>query len=180
MQRLRPESGHQGLADAGPGWPGSVLRKRRGRSERMTASPGIPRARVVSCGHARNGVTSPPPHPLCRGAAVERALRARVTRCARCADSGLDLDQWFPVSVDPARARQDAAAAIAVCISPTQGSVVSADTGGSASATYPFPASIRRAALVRSVNARNEPLRETPVMAGSGGPAAARAHEETR
>ena len=34
-----------------------------------------------------------------------------------CADSGLDPDQWFPVSLDPARARQEAAAAIAVCTS---------------------------------------------------------------
>jgi hypothetical protein len=38
-----------------------------------------------------------------------------VTRYARCADGGLDPDQWFPVSVDPARARLEAAAAIAVC-----------------------------------------------------------------
>jgi WhiB family transcriptional regulator, redox-sensing transcriptional regulator len=43
------------------------------------------------------------------------ALGARVARQARCADSGLDPDQWYPVSVEPARARQEAAAAIAVC-----------------------------------------------------------------
>jgi hypothetical protein len=43
------------------------------------------------------------------------ALWARVARQARCADSGLDPDQWFPVSTEPARARQEAAAAIAVC-----------------------------------------------------------------
>jgi hypothetical protein len=43
-------------------------------------------------------------------------LGARVARQARCADSGLDPDQWYPVSAEPARARQEAAAAIAVCL----------------------------------------------------------------
>ena len=81
----------------------------------MTASPGIPRARIVPPRRTRDGVTTQPPHPLRRGAAVDHALWAQVTRYARCADSGLDPDQWFPVSVDPARARQEAAAAIAVC-----------------------------------------------------------------
>ena len=79
----------------------------------MTASPGTPRARIAPSGRDRDGVTTPP--PLRRGAAVDLALSAQVTRHARCADSGLDPDQWFPVSVDPARARQEAAAAIAVC-----------------------------------------------------------------
>ena len=81
----------------------------------MTASPGIPRARIVPSGRTRDDVTTPPPHPLGRGAAVDHALRAQVTSYARCADSGLDPDQWFPVSVDPASARQEAALAIAVC-----------------------------------------------------------------
>jgi WhiB family transcriptional regulator, redox-sensing transcriptional regulator len=45
------------------------------------------------------------------------ALRARVTRQARCADSGLDPDQWYPVSIEPAQARHEAAAAIAICTS---------------------------------------------------------------
>jgi hypothetical protein len=45
------------------------------------------------------------------------ALWARVARQARCADSGLDPDQWFPVNIEPARARHEAAAAIAVCAS---------------------------------------------------------------
>jgi hypothetical protein len=83
----------------------------------MTASPGIPRARIRPSGRTRDGVTTPPPHPLRRGAAVDDALSAQVTRYARCAESGLDPDQWFPVSADPARARQEAAAAIAVCTS---------------------------------------------------------------
>jgi hypothetical protein len=81
----------------------------------MTASPGIPRARIVPSGRTRDDVTTPPPHPLDRGAAVDHALWAQVTSYARCADSGLDPDQWFPVSVDPASARQEAATAIAVC-----------------------------------------------------------------
>jgi hypothetical protein len=47
---------------------------------------------------------------------TDDVLRARVARQARCADSGLDPDQWYPVSIEPAQARQEAAAAIAVCI----------------------------------------------------------------
>jgi Transcription factor WhiB len=46
---------------------------------------------------------------------TDDALWARVARHARCADSGLDPDDWFPVSIDAARARHEAAAAIAVC-----------------------------------------------------------------
>jgi hypothetical protein len=44
-------------------------------------------------------------------------LWARVARQARCAGSALDPDQWYPVSVEPAQARHEAAAAIAVCTS---------------------------------------------------------------
>ena len=81
----------------------------------MTASPGIPRARIVPPARSRDGVTTPLPHSLRRDAAVDHALWARVIRYAGCADGDLDPDQWFPVSMDPARARQEAAAAIAVC-----------------------------------------------------------------
>jgi hypothetical protein len=42
-------------------------------------------------------------------------LWTRVIRYARCADSSLDPDQWFPVSVETDKARQEAAAAITVC-----------------------------------------------------------------
>ena len=48
---------------------------------------------------------------------ADDALRARVARQARCADSGLDPDQWYPVSIESARACHEAAAAIAVCAS---------------------------------------------------------------
>jgi len=40
---------------------------------------------------------------------------ARVIRHARCADSSLDPDQWFPVSAETDKARREAATAIAVC-----------------------------------------------------------------
>jgi hypothetical protein len=48
---------------------------------------------------------------------TDDALWARVARQARCADSGLDPDQWYPVSIKPVQARHEAAAAIAVCSS---------------------------------------------------------------
>jgi hypothetical protein len=46
---------------------------------------------------------------------ADDALSGRVAGQARCADSRLDPDQWYPVSIEPARARREAAAAIAVC-----------------------------------------------------------------
>jgi transcription factor WhiB len=49
------------------------------------------------------------------GRRAEPASWALLTRYAQCSDSGLDPDQWFPVSADPGRARQEAAAAIAIC-----------------------------------------------------------------
>ncbi len=52
---------------------------------------------------------------LVPGAFSEQASWARVIRNARCADAGLDADHWFPVSVEADRARQEAAAAIAIC-----------------------------------------------------------------
>jgi hypothetical protein len=49
------------------------------------------------------------------GRLADQALAAQVARYAWCADSGLDPDEWLPVSIEPGRARQEAAAAIAVC-----------------------------------------------------------------
>jgi hypothetical protein len=49
------------------------------------------------------------------GRFTEPALWALVVRHAQCSDGGLDPDQWFPVSADPGQARQEAAAAIAIC-----------------------------------------------------------------
>jgi hypothetical protein len=49
------------------------------------------------------------------GRFTDPALWALVNMHARCADGGLDPDQWFPLSTEPGRARQEAAAAIAIC-----------------------------------------------------------------
>jgi hypothetical protein len=49
------------------------------------------------------------------GRLTQPALWALVIRHAQCSDGSLDPDQWFPVSADPGRARQEAAAAIAIC-----------------------------------------------------------------
>jgi len=46
---------------------------------------------------------------------TDYGLWARVTTHARCADSGLDPDEWFPVSPEPVTARHEGTAAIAVC-----------------------------------------------------------------
>jgi len=56
-----------------------------------------------------------PPHLPVATSATDRALWARVIGYARCADSSLDPDEWFPVSAEIGKARQEAAAAIAVC-----------------------------------------------------------------
>ncbi len=53
--------------------------------------------------------------PLAAGRLADQALAARVARYARCADSGLEPDEWFPLTIEPGRARREAAAAIAVC-----------------------------------------------------------------
>jgi hypothetical protein len=54
-------------------------------------------------------------HLVVPGAFADQASWARVIRHARCADGSLDPDKWFPVSAGPDRARQEAAAAIAIC-----------------------------------------------------------------
>jgi len=59
--------------------------------------------------------TGGPPSPPVAIPDTDRALWARVIRYARCTGSSLDPDQWFPVSVDIGKARQEAAAAITVC-----------------------------------------------------------------
>jgi transcription factor WhiB len=49
------------------------------------------------------------------GPVTDYGLWARVVRYAQCASSGLDPDEWFPASIEPATARHEGAAAIAVC-----------------------------------------------------------------
>jgi WhiB family redox-sensing transcriptional regulator len=60
-------------------------------------------------------VSKPPhvrrePHDL-----IDGELAGRVYRLARCAGSRVDPDDWFPVTRDVAKARDQAAHAIAVC-----------------------------------------------------------------
>jgi Transcription factor WhiB len=50
-----------------------------------------------------------------RGPDADQARWARLIRQARCADSGLDADQWFPVSANAESAAGEAADALAVC-----------------------------------------------------------------
>ncbi len=46
---------------------------------------------------------------------ADRGWWARPVRQARCADSGLDADQWFPVSANAESGVGEAVDAIAVC-----------------------------------------------------------------
>lgn len=46
---------------------------------------------------------------------TDRELAGRVYRQAGCARSHVDPDQWFPLAADTAKAREQAADAIAVC-----------------------------------------------------------------
>jgi hypothetical protein len=48
----------------------------------MTASPGIPQARIVSSGRTRDSVASAPAQPLRPVAAVDHVLWTRVIRYA--------------------------------------------------------------------------------------------------
>jgi WhiB family transcriptional regulator, redox-sensing transcriptional regulator len=62
-------------------------------------------------------VTTVSPRPVQRrsGELNDHELLGRVYRQARCATSCLDPDEWFPLTVDVGRAREQAARAIAVC-----------------------------------------------------------------
>jgi hypothetical protein len=55
------------------------------------------------------------PHRPVADRLADQALSERVSRYARCANSDLDPDDWFPVSIEINKARQEAAAAITVC-----------------------------------------------------------------
>ncbi len=46
---------------------------------------------------------------------TDRELAGRVYRQAQCAGSCLDPDEWFPITADVAKARDQAANAIAIC-----------------------------------------------------------------
>jgi Transcription factor WhiB len=50
------------------------------------------------------------------GSAADGSLWNRVITSARCAESVLDPDDWFPVSPEPEVARLEADAAIVICM----------------------------------------------------------------
>ena len=74
-----------------------------------TSSAGFERP-VRHLDKASAWLTHPPGLPL-----ASRAVWVTVIRRARCADSSLDADQWFPVSTEAEKAGHEAAAAIAIC-----------------------------------------------------------------
>jgi hypothetical protein len=65
--------------------------------------------------HALDRATVRRPFLLFPGQVTDQVSWARVLRHARCAEGSLDPDQWFPVSAEAGKARQEAAAAIAIC-----------------------------------------------------------------
>jgi hypothetical protein len=72
----------------------------------MTSPPAIAHAGRSGSDH----LAPPAPGPF-----ADQPSWARLIRNARCADAGLDPDQWFPVSTEARQARHEAAAAIAIC-----------------------------------------------------------------
>ncbi len=76
-----------------------------------TPAPADPGPTAHTLNRAAAQPPSPPPVPF-----PDQALWARVIRDARCADSTLDPDQWFPVSAEAGEARHEADAAISVCV----------------------------------------------------------------
>jgi hypothetical protein len=82
-----------------------VTSTRPGRPVTSNDATSGPLAAVSPADH-----TAPTP-----GRLTELALWTLVIRHAQCSESDLDPDQWFPVSADPRQARQEAAAAIAIC-----------------------------------------------------------------
>lgn len=65
--------------------------------------------------HALDRATVRRPFLLVPGQVTDQVSWARVIRHIRCAEGSLDPDQWFPVSAEAGKARQEAAAAIAIC-----------------------------------------------------------------
>ena len=65
--------------------------------------------------HALDTATVRRPILLVPGQVADQVSWARVIRHARCAEGSLDPDQWFPVNAEAGKARQEAAAAIAIC-----------------------------------------------------------------
>ena len=72
-------------------------------------------AQVDSESVTQNRVFVREPYLLIYGTLTDQDSWLRVIRDARCADASLDADQRFPVSAEAGQARQQAAAAIAIC-----------------------------------------------------------------
>ena len=67
--------------------------------------------------HTPDWATAGSPYPQLTGPFADQVLWTRVIKQARCADGTHDPEQWFPVNAEIDKARQEAAAAIAVCTS---------------------------------------------------------------
>jgi hypothetical protein len=77
-------------------------------SEPVTSND--PASRRLTAVISQDRTTRPVPGPF-----TGRSLWTEVVTYARCAEGGLDPDEWFPVSAEAGIARREAAAAIAVC-----------------------------------------------------------------
>jgi hypothetical protein len=80
----------------------------------MTGLPAAQPNHSLATAHAPAQVAVWPPDVPAPALVSSRAW-ARVIRQARCTESSLDADVWFPVSPGAQQARQEAAAAIAIC-----------------------------------------------------------------
>jgi Transcription factor WhiB len=81
----------------------------------MAVSRTTARVDSESVVHAPDRATVRWPFLLVPGQVTDQVSWARVIRHAGCAEGSLDPDQWFPVSAEAGKARQEAAAAIATC-----------------------------------------------------------------
>lgn len=103
---------------AEPGWHAGTLvipgRRTQGLVERarlVTRKPGGPDDAAARRPHGQR----PEPREREPGNLSESELASRVYRRALCAVSCVNPDQWYPVAEDVAKARDQAADAIAVC-----------------------------------------------------------------
>ena len=92
----------------------SEILKKRERSGQMTGLPAAQPNHCLATAHAPAQVAVWPPGVPALALVGSRAW-VRVIRLARCTESSLDADVWFPVSPGAQQARQEAAAAIAIC-----------------------------------------------------------------
>ena len=103
---------------------------------------------------------------------TDHALWARVVRHARCGDGSLHPDEWFPVSAESGKARQEAAAAITICASclaRTQCLELSRRHWDISQHGIPGgPISADRAGLRRRLPADHSPRRKTAIVQGEG------------